>query len=145
MKVTHKYLTITSAALLFSLILISAVTARNTQDARTAEMPQLIALRYHADWCGDCTKLAPTFDALKERFEDESILFLTLDFTKPGDGKQSEYLAGVLGLGDIWQSNANVTGRVLIIDQERKQHVATLSSSQSLDEMGTALDALIRK
>lgn len=145
MKVTHKYLTITSAALLFSLILISAVTARNTQDNKTAEMPQLIALRYHADWCGDCKKLAPTFDALKERFEEKSILFLTLDFTKPSDGKQSEYLAGVLGLDDIWRSNANVTGRILIIDRESKQHVATLSSSQSLDEMGTALDALISK
>ena len=143
MKVTHKFQTITSAALLLSLILISTVAARNMLDTKTAEMPQLIALRYHADWCGACTKLAPTFDALKERFEEKSILFLTFDFTEPSDRKQSEYLAGVLGLGDMWRNNPNITGRILIIDRKSKQHVDTFLSSQSLEEMGVALDVLI--
>ena len=143
MKVTHKYLTITGAALLLPLILISVVVAQATLDTKTAEMPQLIALRYHADWCGSCTKLAPTFEALKVRFEEKSILFLTLDFTKSGDHKQSEYLAGVLGLGDMWRSSANITGRILIIDRKSKQHVETFSSSQSLEEMGVALEVLI--
>ena len=145
MKRNHQHLTITSAALLLGLVLFNAVGAQDTPDAKTAELPQLIALRYHADWCGACTKLAPTFDAVKDRFQEKSILFVTLDFTEPSDCKQSEFLAGALNLGEIWRDNAMITGRVLVIDRTSNQLVDTFTASHSPDEIADALDRLLGK
>lgn len=145
MRLNHQLLILASAALLLPLLFFSAVDAQNTPDAKPAELPQLIALRYHADWCGACTKLAPAFDALKDRFQEQSILFVTLDFTQPSDTKQSEYLAGSLGLGEIWRDNAMTTGRILVIDRLGKQLLATYTANQSPQEMTEALENLIRE
>lgn len=145
MRLNHHLLVFAGAALLLPLLFFSAVDAQDTPDAEPAELPQLIALRYHADWCGACTKLAPTFDALKDRFKEQSILFVTLDFTRPSDVKQSEYLAGSLGLGEIWRDNAMTTGRVLVIDRESGKLVGTYTTNQSPQEMTEALENLIRE
>lgn len=131
-----------STAFLLTVVVLSAFGVQDTQEPKRAELPQLIALRFHANWCGPCAKLAPSYDALKTAFQDKSVLFLTLDFTDTPERKQSEYLAGTLGLEDIWRDNSMTTGRILIIDRESKKIVSTFSSTQQLAEMKKALSVL---
>ncbi len=103
------------------------------------KIPDVIAVRIHADWCGACKKLTPVYSALKEQSNDQPILFVTLDMTDDATRQQAEYLAGVLGLDRLWFKQARKTGSVVLLDGKRKRVVSTMEAPHDLKSMEAAL------
>ncbi len=122
---------------------VGMVSAQSKQNVDRPVQPRLIAVRYHADWCKACCTLAPCFDKLRTSIRNEAVLFVTLDFTDDQSKKQAEYLAAVLNLDEIWQSNGMKTGRVLLIDRAQKQVVETLLSTDTLAQMQAKLNGVL--
>ena len=100
--------------------------------------PDLVAVKFHADWCGSCKRMGPVFEDLRNKYDGESILFVELDLTNGTTRTQAEYLAAALGFGDVYAQNQG-TGFILLLDGKSKQQVAKLTADQNIKEMGAEL------
>jgi len=87
---------------------------------------RLIAVRSHADWCEYSRSLAPVFENLKNRFDGQEVLFITLDFTNGTTKYQSELLAIALGISAI-TNKIRSTGSILLIELENPKPFGELS------------------
>ncbi|MEL7059022.1 MAG: thioredoxin domain-containing protein [Acidobacteriota bacterium] len=129
------------AALSLALVFMLAIpgTLLASEDAGPAA-PDLIAVKFHADWCGSCKKMGSTFEDLQNKYDGRSILFVELDLTNRTTRAQAEYLAASLGFGKVFASHPG-TGFVLLLDGETRAQIAKLTADQSIKEMGATLVA----
>ena len=127
-------------AITFALALVPALAYTKMDQA---EKPKVIAVKFHADWCGSCKVIAPMFANLANKYDGEPVLFVTLDLTNRTTTAQSEYLAAALGLSKVWSEYAPKTGYVLIVDTETRKVVDTLTKKLSLKQMAARLRTVI--
>ncbi|KPP57790.1 hypothetical protein Z043_124449 [Scleropages formosus] len=66
---------------------------------------KLVVVEFSASWCGPCNTIAPFFEELSEREENQNIVFLKVDV----DDAQGEYLDHGHRSGR-WNSNLGVLG-----------------------------------
>ena len=110
--------------------------------ARTAaRVPQVLAVRFHADWCGACKKLDGVFAELRRRTSDAPVLYLTLDLTDEVTRRQAEYLAGVVGLDQVWVAQRNKVGSIVFVDAASKRALSNIAASDGI----AALDSAVRE
>ena len=122
---------------LFAAIAIFSITPQYVyaQDCGGGEKEtKLLALTFHADYCGACKALKPNVVALQPKLDGEAVEWVKFDFTTAETKQKSRELASELGDSDIYQKN-QATGFVLLVDAETKETVGRLTSSQSSDEM----------
>jgi thiol-disulfide isomerase/thioredoxin len=99
-------------AALFALALpLAAGPASSETDA--AKTP--IVAKIHADWCGTCTRLEPTWEELQARYGDD-VRFVVLDVTDRDAVEQSGAEAERLGITPFFEKNKGLTGVVGVID-----------------------------
>ncbi len=100
-----------------------------------AQDPELISLRFYADWCGFCRILDATLDEVKAEFEEAPIWFTHVDITDEHTTRQSGFMAAQLGIGDIYEEYGNSTGDMVLIDPstgEVKDHITHEASKEDL-------------
>lgn len=105
--------------------------------------PKLIAVKHHGDWCGNCKKMGSTFTDLRNKFDGQPILFVTLDLTNISTRNHSELLATALGLKSVYQNNPG-TGFILLIDPHTRQVVKKLTADQDLKMMADEIKTLLK-
>ncbi|MCI0366070.1 MAG: protein disulfide isomerase family protein [Phycisphaerales bacterium] len=109
------------------------------------DAPKIIAVKFHADWCGFCKQMGAAFEELQAKFDQEPALYVTFDQTRDFGRKQSQYLAHAMGLDDVWKENGGKTGFILLIDPKTKQVVQRLTHEQNLKQIGAALQEAVQK
>jgi thiol-disulfide isomerase/thioredoxin len=67
-----------------------------------------------ADWCGTCTKMKPTIEALREKYGDR-VLVVVLDVSDKQAVSRSVQEAERLGISDFFERNKSRTGTVGIV------------------------------
>lgn len=135
---------ITGSVLALLLLLTAAVHATKAQEdqaATTAGRPELVAVKFHADWCASCRRMGPRFQDLKTVAEEEPVLFARLDLTDRSSRKQAGYLMSMLGMQEVWRAAGagQQTGFILLVDVPSAQIVGRLTADQGLKEMKAAL------
>jgi thiol-disulfide isomerase/thioredoxin len=86
------------------------------EDAKQATQP--IIAKISADWCGTCTKLKPTIEALRVKYGDR-VQVVVLDVTNKDAVAKSTAEAERLGISDFFARNRRSTGSVgIIVDGE---------------------------
>ncbi|MEM7036916.1 MAG: thioredoxin domain-containing protein [Bacteroidota bacterium] len=100
----------------------------------------LLAIKFHADWCGSCKKIGPTFMDVQNKLDGQSVLFLELDFTNQTTKHQALLMADALGIRDIVDEN-NATGFVLLVDAGKQTVLEKLLKDKSVKEMAGAISA----
>jgi thiol-disulfide isomerase/thioredoxin len=138
-------LRVQSMVLLAVLALSAGWVGAQEQKANPDEAPAVIAVKFHADWCGFCKSMGSAFEELQAKFDVQPVLYITLDHTREFNRKQSAYLAQSLGLSEIWGENGNKTGFVLLIDGKSRKVITRLTHEQSLKEMGASLLEAVKK
>lgn len=113
-----------------------AVTAAAPTDA-----PKLLAVRFHADWCAKCSQLAPNYSKLVANSRDVPVLFVTLDMTNEVTRRQSQYLAGMLGIGQLSKEQGNRVGVIMLVDATDKMVLSTVGVDGELAQ----IEKMIRK
>jgi thiol-disulfide isomerase/thioredoxin len=109
---------------------------------KTIASPKIIAIKFHADWCGYCKAMGSVFTDLTNKFDGKPVLFVTLDLTNRTTQHQAELLASALGVGDIYQENQG-TGFIMLVDGQTREVSGRLTSNQTLKEMGDEINKLL--
>jgi len=105
--------------------------------------PQIIAVKFHADWCGYCKQMGSVFEEMQAKYDQQPVLYVTFDQTRDFNRTQSQYLAHAMDLACVWKEHGGSTGFVLLIDAKTKQVVQKLTHEQNLKQMGAALQAAV--
>ena len=87
-------------------------SARHLMNKKSATKPTVILL--HADWCGACKKLAPTFAELKQEYGDR-LNFVELDVTNEATTAQATTEARKLGIGKFFAANQKKSSLVAVV------------------------------
>ncbi|MDA8019294.1 MAG: thioredoxin family protein [Thermoanaerobaculia bacterium] len=124
------------AFLVVTLLLPAALAGASTAPAS----PELVAVKFHADWCGSCKRMGPVFEDLRNKYDGQPVLFVELDLTNGTTRAQAEYLAAALGFGEVYAANQG-TGFILLLDGESRQEVAKLTADQDIKAMGKQIVA----
>jgi len=140
-----KMLPVVAAALAITgaiaFVAVPAAAQRSASDG--AAGPEVIAIKFHADWCGYCKQMGPVFEELQAKYDQESALYVVFDQTRDFERRQSEYLASAMGLDRVWAEHGGKTGFVLLIDAETRQVIDKLTHQQGLKDMGGALQRAV--
>ena len=120
------------------LILALAIPASIGATSTAPQEPDILAVKFHADWCGSCKKMGPIFEDLRNKYDGKSVLFVTLDLTNGTTRAQAEFMASALGFGDAFAANSG-TGFILLLDGDSRQQVAKLTADQNIKVMGAEL------
>ncbi len=126
-------------------VAITATSLSTAQTTRKASLssPEVIAVKFHADWCGSCRTMGPVMTDLQNKFDGKPALFVTFNLTNQSSSHQSELHAAALGLQDLWAQNAGKTGKIYLIDADSKETVATLTKNDDFKAMGAALSGAL--
>src|SRR3989338_7168874 len=114
-----------------SLITTVLVTTIAAIAAEVASKPAVIGVLFYADQCGSCKILDPKIQAVKKEFTDKPILFTRVDLTDDYTKSQSQMLASMLGISEIYNENAPKTGYMLLINAKDKKVLGKLTKTQS--------------
>jgi|GEM_PF-1548676 len=114
-----------------------------TDLADDARHPDLIALKFHADWCGKCKAMGPVFEDLTNKFDGKPVLFVRLDQTNKSKATQAEFLLAELGLGSIWNEYGGKTGFILLIDAKSGKQIDTLPYDMTFKQMKTRISSVL--
>lgn len=87
-------------------------------EAAAFRSPDLILVKFHADWCPKCRALQPLFDEVAEKHASADILFVQLDRTNATTSAQSELHAAQLGLGEHWDAFRKKNGYIALFNAE---------------------------
>lgn len=123
------------AIFLVSILILSGLTAAGT----TAE-PRILAVKFHADWCGSCKKMGSAFEDLRNKFDGRPVLFVELDRTNLSSSHQAALLASALRLGEVFDQHAG-TGFILLLDGDSREIVAKLTADKTMKEMAAEIEA----
>lgn len=104
--------------------------------------PKIIALAFHADWCGACKELGPKVMQTMKDIGDTPVLFVKFDLTNEATKRQSEYLAGAIGVGDLYAEHGKKTGFVLLVDAQTQKVLGKFTRETSSKDMLAELKEL---
>lgn len=130
-----------AAALLAALALfvaLGAAQADHHDEAASAGQPMLVKI--HADWCGTCTRLNPTWEALQKRHGKE-VDFVIFDVTDDATRAECERVAKERGLEALLETHGSRTGTIAVLGAGGGEPVAVIKGETDVD----AYDAPLAK
>lgn len=107
----------------------ASVLAPESESAR----PQLILVKFHADWCPLCGQLEKPFDASASELATEDILFVRLDRTDKKTSHQSKLHMQTLGLGKYWDEYSKKNGQMVLFNGHTGEVVKAYTVRNSSD------------
>jgi thiol-disulfide isomerase/thioredoxin len=123
-------------------LLIAMVFIPNQGYSQENTQPELMVVKFHADWCGSCRALGPVLTDLTNKLDGKPVLFVKLDFTNNTSKHQTKLLAFSLGIEKIVAQN-NSTGFLLVVDSKTKEVKAKLTKEKSVKEMANEINSLL--
>jgi len=119
--------------------------ARASVSGQSANGPEIIAIKFHADWCGYCKARGSVFEELQAKYDQQPVLYETFDQTRQFKRTQSRYMAHAMDLGNVWEDHGGKTGFILLIDADSREVIQKLTHEQNLKQMGAAVQKSVRR
>ncbi len=113
--------------LVASLALWAAAVAASaeTEVPADADASRPFVVKVHADWCGTCTKLNPTWEGIQAKIGDNA-RFVVFDLTDKEAVQRSRAEAERLGLTPFLTRHKRSTGTIAVLDGASREPVIVL-------------------
>lgn len=120
-------------------------TQGNRKPKQGNRNPSVIAIKFHADWCGSCRRMGSVFEDLTTVTEEEPVLFVRLDLTDRSSRKQAQYLMSMLNLQHVWEQfgTGQKTGFILLVDVDSRRALEKLTAGHDLKQMKAVLAGVL--
>ncbi|MCF6212392.1 MAG: thioredoxin family protein [Flavobacteriaceae bacterium] len=124
-----------SLKFLIVFLMLSVSYLSSAQKIKEIASPQLIVVKFHADWCRICRVMGPVFEDLQNKMDGKNVLFIKLDFTNNQTKHQAQMLGDALGITPVLKKNYRRTGFILIIDPKTKKVLQKLTKDDDVYAM----------
>jgi len=133
--------------IILSTLVLFAITQIDTteaQESQATDIPEIVVITMHADWCGTCKELNPKVDNVKSEFEDK-VLFTKFDFTDESTTKQTRLMANWIGIGDVFvqSENRGATGYIILLDGNTFEEVGRITNEKNEGEIRETISSLL--
>jgi len=125
------------AAALAALLTATSLQALAPKDSKAA------VLFFVSQDCGASKALAPKFEALKNRFGQDPVLFVELDHTTAAGRNQSAMLAQALDMDEIYSQQNRESGVLIIVDSASEKEAARIAPEASEEEAAGAINQIL--
>ena len=95
-------------------------------------------VKIHADWCGTCRKLNPTWARLRE-IHGDAVRFVVLDVTDRDSIARSLLDADRLGIRPIFNQYRSRTGTIAVVDGRTLEAVEVLKGQTDPERYAAAI------
>jgi thiol-disulfide isomerase/thioredoxin len=106
----------------------------------SAEGPELVLVKFHADWCGSCKEMGSVFEDLGDKLDREPVLLVELDQTTSAGRDQAGYLMQLMQAEEIWEEHGGKTGFILVVDPADISVKHKLTKDMNFKDMLKAVD-----
>ena len=121
--------------LVFAIMFLFCAGIISAQDTTNQEPKlKLIALKFYADWCPTCKTMEPIFTDLSNKFDNSSVLFVTLDFTNKTTRQNANLTMQALGLSHLLYTYKG-TGYIVLVDPTSGKALEIFTIKLTFDEM----------
>lgn len=98
-----------------------------------------IVAKVHADWCGTCQRLEPTWQRIEAELGERAQL-VVFDVTDREAVERSRASADALGLRAFLDANRAKTGTIAVLDGETREVVKSFKGVLDFDAYAAAVD-----
>lgn len=108
-------------------------------DMKAATEGAPIVVKIHADWCGTCRKLNPTWEELQTKYGD-SVRFVILDVTDKSDVENSLAEADKLGIREVFDQYKSKTGTIAVVNGKTLEVVEVMKGQTDVAKYAPAIE-----
>lgn len=110
---------------LSALALVAGLVLTGVAVAEEAAESSPLMVKIHADWCGTCRALNPTWEQLQTRYGD-SLRFVILDVTNKSDVAKAAAEADRLGIRAVFDQYKSRTGTIAVVNGKTHEVVEVM-------------------
>ncbi len=119
-------------------VVLALGLANDAARAGEAEKAKPYVVMVHADWCGTCTLLEPTWQRIEAELGDQAVV-MVFDVTDKDGVEQSRADAERLGLVAFFDQYRSSTGTIGVLDGETGEPVRILKGERDFSKYEAAV------
>ena len=126
-------------------LLILSLPLTTSADTGTSKKPMVYAVLMYADWCGSCKALDPKITQARVNggLDAKNVLFVTFDLTDETTSHQAAMLADVMGIAELYESNAGKTGYMVLVNPEDGAPISKITKSLDAESISQQITEAI--